>query len=87
MTTKLPNGHKLHQIAMNYTNGHKLYQMAIHYTKWPKIIPNVHKQYKMAINYTKWPQTISNCLKNIPNDQKIYQHFPFQGPPKCTYPD
>jgi hypothetical protein len=27
---------------------------------------------------TKWPQ-------NRPNGHKIYQHFPFQGPPKSTH--
>jgi hypothetical protein len=35
--------------------------------------------------YTKWPQNI--CTKwslNIPNDHKLYQHFPFLGPPKFT---
>jgi hypothetical protein len=29
----------------------------------------------MAIKYKKWPQT-------TPNGHKIYQHFPFKGPPK-----
>jgi hypothetical protein len=29
----------------------------------------------MAIKYTKW-------LQNILNGNKIYQYFPFQGPPK-----
>jgi hypothetical protein len=29
----------------------------------------------MAMKYIKWPQ-------NIPNDHEIYQHFPFQLPPK-----
>jgi hypothetical protein len=29
------------------------------------------------MNYTKW-------TKNIANGHKIYQHFPFQGPPKFT---
>jgi hypothetical protein len=28
------------------------------------------QHYQMAIKYTKWP-------KNILNDHKIYQHFPF----------
>jgi hypothetical protein len=32
----------------------------------------------MAIYYTKWPY-------NIPNGHKIYQLFPFQGPPKCSH--
>jgi hypothetical protein len=31
----------------------------------------------MAINHAKW-------LLNIPNGHKIYHHFLFQGPPKCT---
>jgi hypothetical protein len=33
--------------------------------------------------YTKWAQTISKChIHIIPNGYKIYQHFPFQLPPK-----
>jgi hypothetical protein len=32
---------------------------------------------KTSTHHTKWPQIIlSGC--------KIYQHFPFQGPPKHT---
>jgi hypothetical protein len=42
-----------------------------------KNIPNDQRLYQLAINYTKWPQ-------NIPNGHKIYEHFPFQGPPKFT---
>jgi hypothetical protein len=38
---------------------------------------NDHKLYQTAIHYAKWP-------KNIPNDHKISQHFPFQGPQKFT---
>jgi hypothetical protein len=33
--------------------------------------------YQMTTKYTNWPQ-------NIPNDHDLYQHFPFQGPPKYT---
>jgi hypothetical protein len=40
------------------------------YTKGPQTTPNGHTLFQVAINYTKWP--------------KIYQHFPFQGPPKYT---
>jgi hypothetical protein len=46
-------------------------------TKTGKIYQNSNKMYQMAIRYTKW-------LSNIPNDHKIYQQFPFQGPPKYT---
>jgi hypothetical protein len=34
-------------------------------------LPNGHKIYQMA--------------ENSPNSDKIYQHFPFQGPPKYTH--
>jgi hypothetical protein len=33
--------------------------------------------YQSARGYIKWQS-------NIPNGHKIYQHFPFKGPPKCT---
>jgi hypothetical protein len=39
-----------------------------------KSIPNGHKLYQTAIYYTKWSEMIPNC-------RKIYQYFPFQGPP------
>jgi hypothetical protein len=35
------------------------------------------RQYVGIPNYTKWTE-------NIPNGHKIYQHFPFQRPPKYT---
>jgi hypothetical protein len=35
------------------------------------------KNFQMSKTYTKWP-------KNIPNGLKIYQDFPFRGPPKYT---
>jgi hypothetical protein len=47
------------------------------HTKVGKIIPNDHNLKQTDINYTKCPQ-------NIPNGHNIYQHFPFQGPPKFT---
>jgi hypothetical protein len=31
----------------------------------------------MAGKYTKWRENIP-----MPNDHKIYRHYPFQGPPK-----
>jgi hypothetical protein len=31
----------------------------------------------MPIKYTQWSST-------IPNDQNMYEHFPFKGPPKYT---
>jgi hypothetical protein len=40
-------------------------------------IPKTGNIYPMTTNYTKRPS-------NIPNGHKIYQHFPFQGPPKFT---
>jgi hypothetical protein len=46
--------------------------------------------YQKGGKYTKVPlnvQMVVKCTKwqyYIPNDHKIYQHFPFQGPPKCT---
>jgi hypothetical protein len=46
------------------------------HTKWENI-PNYHKLYLTVITYTKWPY-------NIPNGHIIYQHYPFQGPPKFT---
>jgi hypothetical protein len=42
------------------------------------------KLYQMTANYTKRPRVIPNGHKFIPNDRKIYQHRPFQGPPKYT---
>jgi hypothetical protein len=42
-----------------------------------KNIPNYRKLNQMAIHCSKFP-------KNIPNGHKIYQHVPFQGPPKFT---
>jgi hypothetical protein len=44
-------------------------------TKWQqKYQPNSHiLKCQMPIKYT-----------NVPNDAKIYQHFPFQSPPKYT---
>jgi hypothetical protein len=33
--------------------------------------------YQTAIRYTKW-------LSDIPNGDKIFQHFTIQGPPKYT---
>jgi hypothetical protein len=35
------------------------------------------KIYQVTIKYTEWTQ-------NIPNGHKIYQHLPFQDPPKFT---
>jgi hypothetical protein len=46
-------------------------------TKTGRNIPNDHKMYQIAIQYNKW-------LQYIPNFRKIFQHFPFQGPPKHT---
>jgi hypothetical protein len=35
--------------------------------------------------YAKRPQNMSNIrICNIPNGHKMYQHFPFYGPPKYT---
>jgi hypothetical protein len=36
--------------------------------------------------YTKWPQlcTYTKRPQIVPNGHKIYQHFPFKGPPKYT---
>jgi hypothetical protein len=44
------------------------------------VSPNIPKQEK----YTKIPQTIPKRPFIIPNDRKVYQHLPFQGPPKFT---
>jgi hypothetical protein len=33
---------------------------------------------------TKRPQNIPKGQKYIPNGHKIYQHLPFEGPPKFT---
>jgi hypothetical protein len=49
----------------------------VHTYQKGKSIPNNHRLYHTAIYYTKW----SNI---IPNGRKIYQHFPFQGPPEYT---
>jgi hypothetical protein len=37
----------------------------------------------MGKKYTKLPQHYQMAIK-ISNDHKIYQHFPYQGPPKFT---
>jgi hypothetical protein len=37
----------------------------------------MYQNFQMSKTYTKWP-------KNIPNGLKIYQDFPFRGPPKYT---
>jgi hypothetical protein len=34
----------------------------------------------MTVKYIKWHS-------NIPKGHKMYQHFPFQGPPKYVYPN
>jgi hypothetical protein len=49
------------------------------YTKTGQIctFSKLPQHYQMAKNYTEWPQ-------NIPNGHKLYQHFPFQDPPKYT---
>jgi hypothetical protein len=36
------------------------------------------------VKYTKWPQNISNGHKIYQMAIKIYQHLPFQEPPKFT---
>jgi hypothetical protein len=54
----------------NIPNNHKIYPAITKYTKWPLSIPNDEKIYQMAIKYIKGSQ--------------IYQHFPFQSPPKYT---
>jgi hypothetical protein len=61
-----------YQIGKTIPNKHKLNQMDIHYPKWTYICTKW-----TYITYTKWHE-------NIPNGHKIYQHFPFQGPPKFT---
>jgi hypothetical protein len=38
---------------------------------------NQEKMYQMTTTFTKRPQ-------NTPNSRKIYQHFPYKGPPKYT---
>jgi hypothetical protein len=49
------------------------------YTKNVENIPTkLPLNYQMAIKHTKWPYTY------IRNVHKIYQLFPFQGPPKFT---
>jgi hypothetical protein len=45
-----------------------IYQIREKYTKFPL-------NYQVSIKCTKWPE-------NISNGQRIYQPFPFQGPPK-----
>jgi hypothetical protein len=42
-----------------------------------KYVQNDHLIYQMTTWYTKW-------LYNILNGHKLNQHFPFQGPLKCT---
>jgi hypothetical protein len=49
--------------------------------------PNIPKRGKTP-NGHKLYQTVINCAKliiqNVPNDHKIYKHFPFKGHPKYT---
>jgi hypothetical protein len=54
-----------------------LYVVLVQHTKTGKNKQNDYKMYQMATRCTKG-------LSNITNGHKIYQHFPFQGPPKYT---
>jgi hypothetical protein len=50
----------------------------IQYTKTGKRYTELPQRCQMVIKYTNWPQ-------NISNDNKIFRHFSFQGPPKLIF--
>jgi hypothetical protein len=52
--------------------------LLLQHTKTAKNVPTDHKMYKKDLKCDKWQQ-------NIPNRNKKYQHFPFQGLPKYTW--
>jgi hypothetical protein len=66
------SGYKIYHVAVKYN------QMFIKYTKRPLNIPNGHKIYKCPLNIP--------CCRKIYyiHGHTIFQHFPFQGPPKNT---
>jgi hypothetical protein len=47
-----------------------IYQNERKYTKFTTTLPKGYRIYQMTVKYS--------------NDHKIYQHFPFSGPPKFT---
>jgi hypothetical protein len=50
---------------------------SVKYTKTWRNVQKRSQHFQMATQYNK-------CPLNIPNGHKIYQYFPFQGPPKYT---
>jgi hypothetical protein len=59
------------------TQGCQIFLGATYLKRGEIYVPNYLKIYQMAMIHTRW-------LKNNPNDHKIYQQCPFQGPPKYT---
>jgi hypothetical protein len=51
----------------------------------PDYFPGTTYEDKQNIpKYSNVPQNTPKRTRNLPNGRKMYQQFPFQGPPKYT---